>query len=725
MGRMAGSLERTGSYLAYLYLLRVPILVWIGMVLLPFVAVPEGAPAEALLRGTFDIAQSGHPGWTILSFALVTLASLMTAVTVGITARLILLDGGERFGVGAVRNTPGVRLSLRILPLSAAIPIVVGAYWQTRAYVHWGIQVAGIVVGLLAFVFLMQSVHAALWDLVFTGESALLAPRSASGARHFRLPLPRWLHRAASLPLRVATAVVQLSPAGYFAPKTEVMRGRHVFAVFHAVLAILLYIAVGLFKRRGFGVEPIVPTLCLALILLMVVCLGLTSLTFFFDRFRIPVLALLLVYANLVSFFPQGDNFFRAWPIAEGTTRSDVGPADVLRARAGKPVVLVAAAGGGIQASAWAAHVLSGLKQDLADRGDEFDRSLRLISGVSGGTVGAMYFLDAYQDGRLPDVGPDLREYGPVKASRTSSLDDVAWGLVYPDLVWSLAPFARGVWFSPPAVLHGANLSIDRGSILEDTWKRTPGLRSATLADWRRDVANQARPAAIFNATIVETGERLLLSTTDLESGCTPKALLWVGRREFVCEYKNTDLHVTTAARLSATFPYVSPATRIMNGGVFARHYHVVDGGYYDNYGVATLVEWLDTAVRRGAPRPSKVLIVQIRGFASGAPDRPDGDRGWVFQALHPATTLLGVRRTGQRSHNEVDLALILEGRNYPLPVTTAEFEFAATRPDGEPVTSPLSWRLTPAEKAALDDFWSSSPAIRAARTTVREFLAP
>jgi hypothetical protein len=56
----------------------------------------------------------------------------------------------------------------------------------------------------------------------------------------------------------------------------------------------------------------------------------------------------------------------------------------------------VAAAGGGIQAAAWTARVLTGLEEICAEkRPGRFVQSLKLLSGVSGGSVGIMYFVTA------------------------------------------------------------------------------------------------------------------------------------------------------------------------------------------------------------------------------------------------------------------------------------------------------------------------------------------
>ena len=92
----------------------------------------------------------------------------------------------------------------------------------------------------------------------------------------------------------------------------------------------------------------------------------------------------------------------------------------------------------------WTAQVLTGLAETLeSEYPDEFARKVRLVSSVSGGSLGTLYFLEAYQDnGTLPmektkDGQSVLRRV--VDAAERSSLDELAFGLIYID------PLARVV----------------------------------------------------------------------------------------------------------------------------------------------------------------------------------------------------------------------------------------------------------------------------------------
>jgi hypothetical protein len=335
-------------------------------------------------------------------------------------------------------------------------------------------------------------------------------------------------------------------------------------------------------------------------------------------------------------------------------------------------VIVVAATGGGIPAAAWTARVLTGVEEAArAQFGDRFARSVRMISSVSGGGVGAMYFVNQYQDGRLPvDLEP------VVKQAEASSLDDVAWGLAYPDLLHVFLPVFK----------------IDRGQALEWAWTRDGGV-AALLGSWRDDVWNASRPAIIFNSTLVDTGERLLIGTSRLGWEST------LGMQNFEDLYPGADVRAVTAARLSATSPYVSPAVRADLPGP---QYHVVDGAYYDNYGMTTLIEWVNQALEGAADRqwPKRILVLQIRAAPSSSDTTPDSWHGWPYQIWAPLETMLTVRATGQRSHDEEEFARLQQlwaGRN--VEIDNAVFQFCGSRP-------PFSWHLTGRDKRQIEDEW-------------------
>jgi hypothetical protein len=292
-----------------------------------------------------------------------------------------------------------------------------------------------------------------------------------------------------------------------------------------------------------------------------------------------------------------------------------------------------------------------------------------------------MYFLGAF-------AGPDGPPTPTLEAIRQlavrSSLNSVAWGFSYPDL-W------RTFW---PFVPESAT---DRARTLELAWARDWPARAQTLAQWRDDAANGRRPAVAFNATVVETGRRLVFGSFDMKAGGRTRPMR---TDTFDRVYPGRDISVVTAARLSATFTYVTPVSRARPED--PTRWHVADGGYQDNYGVGTLVDWLDTAFSGTSPVDEngascagrlRVAIVLIGSLEADSPGR---NRSWAFQMGAPMVTLLNIRSAGPKARNDMELALLagVRGRLGAVCFTYANDD------------SPLSWHLSEAQKQKIRDAW-------------------
>src|SRR5262249_36369334 len=70
-------------------------------------------------------------------------------------------------------------------------------------------------------------------------------------------------------------------------------------------------------------------------------------------------------------------------------------------------------------------------------------------------------------------------------------------------------------------------------------------------------------------------------------------------------------LTLASAVRMSATFPYITSAVALPTDPPR----HVVDAGYYDNYGVNLAVAWIASHRHWIMKNTQGVLVVQIRAF--------------------------------------------------------------------------------------------------------------
>lgn len=737
-----GLYQQRRPILQYLFFCRFPLMIGLLLLALPFLGL---GPMRSLFRNLFVTSAGG--------VFLVALLAFLAAWVVLITARITAGGIPERFLVtwnpdGSAKR-PGPVGSLLQLALSGllALPTVcavvalspesASSKESASAGIGWPLLMAflGMVGALLLF-----------YAAYLFGR--YLAPPGSAAAEWDLLPLPlppamirrlstariSWASERRERIERTFAAQGADVRAGYLDSKNSLRPGLGLASSFAFITFAVYGVCYFLLHPDGLRVEP--PALANVLFLLILLGWILPCLSFFLDRFRVPLVAFLAGLTFLLYFISDIDHYYMLNDLSDKETTakgSTKGPQAIIperqvesnvrrevedflsarrnawaRRHSGRDPVLVAvaASGGGITASLWTAKVLAELQREF---GPELSESIYGLSTVSGGSVGAMYFIDAFgPDGRAP-AEESLQAI--VEKAGTSSLAATAWGLAYPD-------FWRGFSLQNPF-----RPFFDRAWAMEQVWRRTlrpDGTEVPTLRTWRAGVSAGVRPAALFNATIAETGERLVLSPLKLNplpGGCVaddPGFDDCVDARTFTQLYEDKDLPVTTAARLSATFPFVSPITRprLATSDDLPNAYHVADGGYYDNYGVVTLVEGLqrvlkiygrdlESPVRQsGAPRtPRKILVVEIRASDSKAAKEAKRRAGWAFGTAGPVLTLLNVWGSGQTPRNDLDLQLLREvAAKRGFEVETVLFPLVAE--------APLSWDLTASQKEQIERGW-------------------
>jgi hypothetical protein len=457
------------------------------------------------------------------------------------------------------------------------------------------------------------------------------------------------------------------------------------------------------------------PALLYVLVLLVVLAFLLPAFAFLFDYFRVPLVVAVVAVSSIAGWVADTDHYFDAVPVPSSDARlvEPLTAADAARAWASRydqnaapAMILATASGGGIVAAGWTARALAGLDESL---GEQFTNSLALVSGVSGGSVGAMYFLDRLPADRQLD---DAARARIVDGAEASALGAVGWGLVYPDLWRALAG---------PVFATVSDLAFDRGWAIEQAWRRwlVPSKEPLSLVGWREGVARGSRPASIFNATLVETGERLMLTPQDTKSEHGARGFLDLYANECPRETPGcrSDVAILTAARLSATFPYVSPMAR----GRWletrdALPYHTADGGYYDNSGVLSAIQWLRSAVADvkvvEALRQRPILFLRIAVSAPTSPTPEDlrRPRAWLYGLFGPALTLNSVRTSTQFFRSDFEVELLKASLGADLKICEVEVFLPEDDPtkDGVESRSPLSWHLSRAERGAIAERWKS-----------------
>jgi len=325
--------------------------------------------------------------------------------------------------------------------------------------------------------------------------------------------------------------------------------------------------------------------------------------------------------------------------------------------------IIVAAAGGASRAGFFTASVLG----ELLDKSRKYGLSatdlrnrLFAISSVSGGSVGAVMTAAALvaggQDTHVPcRRGPSLYWYGDDVKNWRGCLE----GLTTGDF---LTPTFLGLSFHD---MLPFGLSQDRAAMLEQGWERRFADSMQESAKYGGKLPCPADltcpfyslrpskdfwvPLLILNGVSVTTGQRIITtllarnySTNQCPSDApaqecplfketwffhdflhnTATSNDWRAQLQskvtsaYLADRVTSDIRLSTAAHNSARFPIVSPPGNIRNRA----HYvvdRVVDGGYFENFGVSTAFE-LTQAIHAIRPELKPLVLV-----ISNDPDEP------------------------------------------------------------------------------------------------------
>lgn len=307
-----------------------------------------------------------------------------------------------------------------------------------------------------------------------------------------------------------------------------------------------------------------------------------------------------------------------------------------------RPLVIVAASGGGIRAAVWTASAMASITQ-ASDDADDAQQNCRSAvfasSGVSGGSVGlALTRAEAYT--RFGNNTPTARQ--SIDAAR--AIRQAGANLADPDVIAAgLAgtvigdPVASGTGIRAQLENSGPQWS-DRAALIEQGWATQVPPLGETFP-WT--AAGSPTGPLILNSTSVGPHCRVLVS--QLQTGVTipaPPSDAEVGR-------ENTDdpdtvgcssadgqpaaavdfadlfapclptMSWATAAMLSARFPYVTPSGRVSasSGPCEGNAWQFIDGGYADGSGLATVADLAPQVSVLAAEHNARVSAGDARGY--------------------------------------------------------------------------------------------------------------
>lgn len=598
----------------------------------------------------------------------------------------------------------------------------------------------GIIFGATVLCLVLTAVACAPMVLLYPGFNPLPDPCGelirSCGSVFRKLPL-KLIVMSVKASLDVMSKVINHLPTRFkqwLKDKTYHLRdeqGRfrpgHYFAMSNFTMtAILLTLASYLlYPMRGIGAVhshyPGAISFFFVTVALMIWITG--ALQFHCGRFRISPLFVLVLVCMVGYVILDIDHYFEVKVVPR---QQELGPVEVVKAREQyfqsqtgqepENLVVVTCTGGGILAAAW---FTLAMEQLITER-PELQHEINLFSTVSGGSVGAAFYMHEARNNLKLETAELAKTF---KNATTSSLVASAYGLAMLD-----TPRLASLGLLPYPARYQ-----DRGTLLEEAWSYTANREfgiDESVNSFSGDIRQGKLPGFILSATAMEVGRRVMITPLTFPKLDRPYQRAQT-LSEFYFETNSTqqaDLSIWTGARMSASFPYVAPAARPrFSGGdpkdfdkFNPQKFHLIDGGYYDNFGVTSMLDWLTPVLeaRRnddGSMKFKRVAIIQLRAFELPDPNMEKPANGGAAALIGPLLGVTSAYSGAAITRNDINLREFIANWNILLggKVKVGTWEF--TRPDQG---GPLSWHLTKREIEEVRNFW---PPLAEAKREIRD----
>lgn len=343
-------------------------------------------------------------------------------------------------------------------------------------------------------------------------------------------------------------------------------------------------------------------------------------------------------------------------------------------------MTLIAVSGGGQRSALWTVNVLQ--HADSILKGGLMKETF-LITGASGGLVGAAFFRDLAWEGK------DLQGASIQKQMGDELLNPLIFSLLINDIFYKARRFDYA----------GQTYKRERGYEFESNLsKNLNGLLDRPISAYQRAEFNGDIPALLVSPLITNDGRKLNISPQPVGFlNLRPDAVSIVQGVDYraLMKGKQPDsLRFLTALRMSATFPYVTPTITLPTDPPI----QIADAGISDNYGVVDGLVFLNVFKEWIMENTSEVVMMTIRDSdkneALGAPE----SMNFFERFLSPIRSAYQSWDKVQTIKNDqfYELTKSVMGNH----LRRVEFEYIPT--DGSESRASLSWRLTEIEKRGI-----------------------
>lgn len=367
-----------------------------------------------------------------------------------------------------------------------------------------------------------------------------------------------------------------------------------------------------------------------------------------------------------------------------------------------KPKMLfVCTSGGGIRAATWTMRTLQ-----YADSctGGQLMEQTALITGASGGLIGAAYYRDLFLQSKAKEE-VDYFERKYISNMSKDILNPVVFSLITSDILVRLKSYNDGKY----------QYNSDRGLVFEQTLHQNlDNALNKPLYHYRNPEREALIPLLFVAPVVLNDGRKLYISPQPVsymtwdknDRNSTPlsqpvRGIEWC-RFFDTCDAER--LNMGSALRMNATFPYITPNISLPT----TPSTEVMDGGLSDNFGVSDALRFIHTFKPWIEAETGGIVLVCIRDTPRERPFRKKNHDSWFSRILNPLGSVYSNWARNQDANNDLQEEYLSQSLQVPMELLTFQY-LSNSDLDENPEENKsedrasLSWHLTTFEKQGIE----------------------
>lgn len=357
-------------------------------------------------------------------------------------------------------------------------------------------------------------------------------------------------------------------------------------------------------------------------------------------------------------------------------------------------MVLLVSSGGGLKSAVWTMQVMSRLEEASPDT---LMRQIAMMTGASGGIFGMAYQRELWlrqQDGHISDY--TLASYNQRMAG--DLLNSVAFSIATNDLFYPGLRFVR----------DSLSYRKDRGYSFElQLHENTGYVLDKDLIEYQEPEATARIPMLLIAPSIINDGRRLIISPQPVSFLCRPPMPEGMSDRvnadgiDFRAMFRDQradQLAFSTALRMNATYPYILPEVRLPSEPGM----DIMDAGFRDNYGITLVARFMEIYQDWIRENTSGVVLIQIRSWEK-YPEIKTADRNGVIRDLLNPLGVIGQQLRLQDFDQDAQIGFLADLFG-PEMFDVVRFIY---QPGENQDPASMSFHLTPRERENILAAWN------------------